>query len=107
MGFSRRDSFGGTPLVTHKPRRTGVYLFMIYTYILQSLKDKKYYYGHTSNLDTRLKENNNGKVRSTKGRRPFKVHYFEVFSTKSEAVKKELFFKSIGGYIFLKEKGII
>jgi len=75
--------------------------------MLQSLKEKKYYYGHTSNLDTRLKEHNNGKVRATKGRRPFKVHYFEIFSTKSEAVKKELFFKSIGGYIFLKEKGII
>ena len=65
---------------------------MYYTYILQSLKDNKFYYGHTSNLDARLKEHNNGKVRATKGRRPFKIHYTETFLTKSEAAKRELFF---------------
>jgi putative endonuclease len=80
---------------------------MYYAYILQSLKDHKFYYGHTFNLDIRLKEHNTGKVRATKGRRPFKVHYTETFLTKSEAIKRELFFKSIDGYIFLKGKGII
>jgi putative endonuclease len=76
-------------------------------YILQSLKDHKYYHGHTSDLDARLKEHNNGKARATKGRRPLKLHYTETFLTKSEAIKRELFFKTIEGYVFLKEKGII
>jgi len=73
---------------------------MYYTYILKSLRDDKYYYGHTAGLDVRLQERNNGKVRATKGRRPFIIHYFETFETEPEAVKRELFFKSISGYIF-------
>ena len=80
---------------------------MYYTYILKSLKDQKYYYGYTSDLHLRLKEHNNGKVRATKSRRPFIIHYYETIETKSEAIKRELFFKSIDGYIFLKKENII
>ena len=80
---------------------------MFYAYILKSLKDQKYYYGHASNLDLRLKQHNYGKVKATKGRRPLIIHYFEAFSTKTEAIKRELFFKSIDGYIFLKQNKII
>ena len=80
---------------------------MYYAYILKSLKDQKYYYGHTSNLENRLKEHNNGKVRATKGRRPFIIHYYETFSSKSGAAKREFFFKTIEGYRFLKENKII
>lgn len=80
---------------------------MDYTYILKSLKDNKYYYGHSADLDLRLKEHNHGKVKATKGRRPFVVHYYETFATKSEAIKRELFFKSIDGYVLLKQQKII
>ena len=80
---------------------------MFYTYILKSLKDNKFYYGHTEDIENRITEHNRGKVRSTKGRRPFILHYYETFETKSEAAKRELFFKSIDGYLYLKNKGII
>ena len=43
----------------------------------------------------------------TKGRMPFILHYYETFETKSEAAKRETFFKSIDGYIFLKENKLI
>ena len=79
---------------------------MYYTYILKSLKDSKYYYGHTADIEKRLQEHNRGKVNATKGRRPFILHYYETFETKTEAVKREIFFKSIEGYRFLKEKNI-
>jgi putative endonuclease len=80
---------------------------MHYSYILKSLKDRKFYYGHTLDLQERLKNHNNGKVRSTKGRRPLELVYSEEFTTKSEAAKRELFYKSIDGYNWLKEKKII
>jgi hypothetical protein len=35
------------------------------------------------------------------------VHYSEAFSTRAEAVRREKFFKSIAGYRWLREKGII
>ena len=80
---------------------------MFYTYVLQSEKNGTYYYGHSIDLDNRIKKHNQGKVRYTKPGRPWKVIYCETFDSKSEAYKRELFFKSIGGYRYLKEKGII
>ncbi len=80
---------------------------MYYVYILKSLKDEKHYYGSTSNLDKRLSSHNSGKVRSTKSRRPLIVIYFESFETKSEALKREFFFKSKPGYYWLKNNHII
>jgi putative endonuclease len=63
-------------------------------------------YGHSVDLDNRLKRHNQGKVRYTKPRRPWKLVYCESFETKSEAYRRELLFKSIEGYRYLKEKGI-
>jgi putative endonuclease len=80
---------------------------MFFTYILKNFKGESHYYGHTKSLENRLLSHNKGKVRSTKGKRPWQLHYFESFETKSEAYKRELFFKSIEGYNFLKERKII
>jgi putative endonuclease len=80
---------------------------MFFTYILQSEKDQKYYYGSTANLELRIKAHIQGKVRSTKSRRPLKLVYSECFSTKKEAIQRELFFKSKAGYAWLKNQGII
>jgi hypothetical protein len=41
------------------------------------------------------------------GHRPYKLHYTEVFATRAEAVRREKFFKSIAGYRWLRDKGII
>jgi len=76
-------------------------------YILQSERDGGYYFGHSQDLDKRLKRHNSGKVRSTKSRKPWAVHYTEVYPTKSEAYRREMYFKSLEGRIWLKEQGII
>ena len=78
-----------------------------YSYILKSSKDGKYYYGSTKNIESRLKKHNNGEVRSTKSRIPLTLHFFETFSTRSEAYKREQFYKSIEGYNWLKSMQII
>ena len=75
-------------------------------YILKSARDGGYYYGYTSDLEARLERHNQKLVRSTKSRTPFSVHYLERFETKTEALKREKFFKSIDGYNWLKEQGI-
>ena len=80
---------------------------MFYTYILKSLKDGKYYYVHSSDISERIKTHNKGKVRATKGRLPVELVYSEEFETRSEAVKRKLYFKSIEGYNWLKENKII
>ena len=80
---------------------------MYYTYVLKSVKFNRHYYGHTHDLQARLKSHNQGKVRSTKAYRPWKIVYYETFPTKSEAFRREMFFKSVEGRIWLKERGII
>jgi len=66
-------------------------------YVLQSLLNKRYYIGHTKNLDKRLKQHNSGKVRSTKNSKPWKLIYTEEFPTKQGAYKRELQIKSYKG----------
>ena len=80
---------------------------MYFTYILKSTISGRYYYGHTQNLEQRLKQHNSGKTRSTKAYKPWEVHYHETFETKSEAYRREMFFKSIDGRIYLKSENII
>ncbi len=79
---------------------------MFYAYILKG-KDGRFYYGSCKDLNKRLLNHNNGKVKATKFRRPLIVHYFEEFATRSEAYKREMFFKSIDGYLWLKNEKII
>jgi putative endonuclease len=80
---------------------------MYFVYILKSLKDGKYYYGSSENIERRLKHHNSGKVRSTKNRKPLKLHYFEELQTRKEAEVREKYFKTIDGYNWLKQNGII
>jgi len=80
---------------------------MYYAYILRSLKDGRFYYGSCADVNARLDEHNKGAVKSTKGRRPLVLHYSECFDNRSEAFKREQFFKTIAGYVYLKNKGII
>ena len=68
-----------------------------FVYILQSLKDNKYYIGYTTDVYKRLEFHNSGKQRSTKSRIPFKVVHVEEFKVKSEALKREKQIKSYKG----------
>ena len=60
-----------------------------YVYILQSLKDKKFYIGETHDVEGRLIFHNSGKQRSTKNRIPFKLILVEEFDTRSDALARE------------------
>jgi putative endonuclease len=74
-----------------------------YTYILISEKDQKRYIGSTSDIEKRIKEHNQGIVKSTKNRRPLKLIHTEEFNTKKEAMKREKFYKSGIGREYLKK----
>ena len=80
---------------------------MFYTYILKSETKGTYYYGSTENIEKRIHEHNAGKIRYTKSKRPWIIHYFETFPSQSEAMKREKFFKTIDGYLHLKRCKII
>ena len=66
-----------------------------YTYILRCA-DGTYYCGWTNNLDRRLKAHNEGKgAKYTRSRRPVAPVYYEAFSTKEEAMRREYEIKQL------------
>ncbi len=62
---------------------------MFYLYILKSNKDLQLYTGSTNDLRKRFKEHNEGKVFSTKARRPFELIYYEAYKSEKDARKRE------------------
>lgn len=91
---ARRIGRRGASLFDHKA--------MYYVYIIQSLKDRKFYTGITNNLERRISEHNRGKesTLSTKNRGPFKLVYKELVSDKKSARLREKFLKSGKGREF-------
>ncbi len=77
---------------------------MFYTYVLESLNDKKLYVGWTDDLKTRFIKHNKGKVPSTRDRRPLRLIYYEACLLKEAAIKREKYFKTGFGRRYLKSR---
>ena len=60
-----------------------------YVYILQSLKDFSFYVGQCEDLDYRMSKHFDGMSKYTSSKRPLRLVYFEVFKTRTEALKRE------------------
>ena len=75
-----------------------------YVYVLKSKKDNKFYTGYTSNLKLRFKFHMEGKVESTKNRRPFKLVYYEACLNQQDATHREKYLKTYLGKMFLKNR---
>lgn len=61
-----------------------------YFYILYSKELDKYYLGHTSNLEERLKKHNTNHKGFTGKANDWELKYYEIFVSKSEAYRREL-----------------
>jgi putative endonuclease len=70
---------------------------VFWVYILRSLRDLKFYIGQTDDLTDRFQRHNEGRVRSTKGRRPFELIKTESYATRAEAVRRERYLKNLKG----------
>ncbi|NIM03044.1 GIY-YIG nuclease family protein [bacterium] len=74
-----------------------------FIYVLRC-RDGKLYTGSTRDLDERLVAHKQGKVKTTKSRRPVQLIYTEEFESYSEARSRELYLKSGTGRDWLKQK---
>jgi putative endonuclease len=77
---------------------------MHYVYVLQSLKDKEFYTGYTTDLNRRIKEHNNAAQISTSSRTPFRLIYFEGCSIKEDAIAREKYLKSGMGKKYIRNR---
>jgi len=93
----RNNHFGG--LLNDSGLLTGFYV-----YLLESLKDGKWYTGYTNNLEKRIKQHNAGYNLSTKHRAPFKLIYYEICLSEDDAKAREKYLKSGMGKRYLKNR---
>ena len=84
---------------------------MHFVYVLYSLKDNRLYKGYTSNIQKRLLRHNSGGSNSTAKRKPFVLVHIEQFENKSDALKREIYLKTLEGgsrlIDYLKSKNIL
>jgi putative endonuclease len=67
---------------------------MWFVYIIYSQKLDRYYTGYTDDIHWRLERHNQGWGRFTKAGLPWKLVYYEKFTTKQAAMKREKEIKS-------------
>lgn len=75
-----------------------------YTYVLLSEKDNNFYTGYTSDLKRRFEEHCEGRVISTRNRRPLILIYFEGCLNQQDATHREKYLKSFHGKMFLRNR---
>jgi len=77
---------------------------MYYVYVLKSLIDNNLYVGYTKEIGNRLNEHNNGKVFSTKNRKPFQLIYYEACLNQQDATHREKYLKTSWGKRYIKNR---
>lgn len=76
---------------------------MYYVYILR-MNNGQLYTGYSSNLKRRIGEHDQGKVKSTRNRRPLELVHYEAYKVKSDALRREHFLKSTEGKKMLRKQ---
>jgi len=80
-------------------------MFMFYyVYVLQSEKDNNLYIGFTPDLRSRFNKHQDGKVISTRYRRPLKLIYYESYKNKNIAQKRERQLKTGKAHTALRKR---
>ena len=77
---------------------------MYYVYFLKSLSNNDLYIGSTENVNIRVKLHNSGKVKSTKANKPWELLEYKEYTSRSEAVRFERFYKNHQQKELLKNK---
>ena len=77
---------------------------MHYTYVMLSEADGRFYTGATGDLRKRVALHAAGRVRSTAGRRPLRLLYYEACLSPDDAYRRERFPKTGKGGRYLRNR---
>lgn len=70
---------------------------MFYVYLLSSKSANKLYVGKSSDLRRRIEEHNTGQNMSTKAHRPWEVIFYEAYTNRDDANRREKYLKTTQG----------
>jgi putative endonuclease len=74
-----------------------------FVYILQSMKDFSFYVGQCNDLDKRMSKHYDGMSKYTATKRPWRLVYFEMYNSRSDAIKRENQIKKMKSKKFIEE----
>jgi putative endonuclease len=77
---------------------------MYYTYVLKSEVNGQFYTGATFDIEKRIMEHAEGRVRSTKHKGPFCLVYFEACLNKDDAFRREKYLKTDMGKRYIRNR---
>ena len=77
---------------------------MYFTYVLRSQKDNQFYIGFTKDLKARIALHNSREVRSTAGRQPLSLIYYEACLSETDAINREKYLKTGYGRRYLNNR---
>ncbi len=78
---------------------------MKFVYLIQSIPHpEQKYFGLTSNLENRIKDQNEGRSTHTAKYKPWKLVTYVAFSNESKAIKFEQYLKSGSGRAFANKR---
>lgn len=100
QNFPRKNLSGSAHLLKLSGDENNMY----YVYVLKSLVDNNFYTGFSDDLIKRVKDHNQGRVESTKNRRPLELIYYEAYKYEKDARKQELFYKTGQGRRILRKR---
>ncbi len=75
-----------------------------YVYALQSIQKTYIYVGLTQNVQERFKRHQNGREKTTRSYRPFRIIFTEEYATREEARIREKYLKSGYGKEWIKAR---
>jgi putative endonuclease len=75
-----------------------------YSYVIRSLKNGILYKGSTDNVEKRIATHNAGKVKYSSKLLPWKVVLYEEFNSRTEAMKREKWYKTGVGREWINEQ---
>ncbi|OGB74078.1 hypothetical protein A2V68_02515 [candidate division Kazan bacterium RBG_13_50_9] len=76
---------------------------MYYVYILRSKIDGNLYVGFSEELKQRISDHNTGKNLSTQARKPLDLIFYEAFTDKFDALRRERYLKTNKGKTTIKQ----
>lgn len=77
---------------------------MNYVYVLESLRDSRWYTGMCADLRKRVSAHEAGQVCSTRHRRPLRLIYYEACLSRTDAVRRERYLKTGRGKRYLRQR---
>ncbi|TAH32772.1 MAG: GIY-YIG nuclease family protein [Alphaproteobacteria bacterium] len=77
---------------------------MHYVYIIKSQVGDHYYTGCTENIETRVRNHNEGSVPHTAKYKPWIIKTYLAFADKQQAINFEKYLKTASGRAFAKKR---